>query len=111
MIFVFADDGTLEIIAGPEEAKQEYEGIDVEEGVYKFFDETGTRLNPNFIKPNKRSKFSVQSGEFELLPSTHSNEDDIFSHLNEASELNPNRWFNDLGEVKRFFENQRRSRL
>jgi hypothetical protein len=30
MIFVFAEDGTLEIIASQKEARRKYEGIDVE---------------------------------------------------------------------------------
>ena len=109
MIFVFADDATLDVIAGPEEAVRRYEGVDVEDGVYKFFDETGTQLNPHFIKPNRRSKFTVESGEFELLPSAHPGDGDIFSHLNEVRELSPNRWFDDIEEVKSFFHKQRRS--
>jgi hypothetical protein len=109
MIFVFNEDATLDVIADSEEAVRRYEGVDVEDGVYKFFDGTGARLSPHFIKQNKRSKFTVESGEFVLLPSSRPSEEDIFSHLNEVRELNLNRWFDDLEEVKRFLNKQRRS--
>lgn len=39
MIFVFLDDGILDVIANLEEAQRNYEGIDVESGVFQFFDE------------------------------------------------------------------------
>ena len=109
MIFVFNEDATMDVIAGPEEAGRRYEGVDVEGGVYKFFDETGARLNPHFVKQNKRSKFSVESGEFELLPSSEPGEGDIFSHLDGVRALTPNPWFGDLEGVKSFLKNRHHS--
>ena len=52
MIFVFVEDGTLEIIEELEEARRNYEGIDVESGVYDFYNEAGTYLKAVFTKPN-----------------------------------------------------------
>ncbi len=37
MIFVFAEDGSLEIIASLKEARRNYEGIDVESGVFRAY--------------------------------------------------------------------------
>jgi hypothetical protein len=107
MIFVFAEDGTLEVIAGADEARRNYEGVDVESGVFRFFDESGTNLEPRFTKPNKAGRLLgifgwVESGEFTLVPAPDAEGDDIFTCLRETSVLMPNPWFNDLGEVRRF---------
>lgn len=51
MIFVFVEDGTLEVIEDLEEARRRYEGIDVESGVFRFYDENGCFLAPKFAKP------------------------------------------------------------
>ena len=107
MVFVFAEDGTLEVLAGPDEARRNYEGIDVESGVFRFFDESGICLEPRFTKPNRAGRFLgifrwAESGEFMLVPAPDAEGDDIYTCLREVSELKPNPWFNDLGEVGRF---------
>lgn len=107
MIFVFVDDGTLEIIASPQEARRNYEGIDVERGSFRFFDEHGAPLEPRFTQPNRTGRLLgiiswVESGDFELVPAPASGEDNIFEHLLEVNQLEPNPWFKDLDEVKRF---------
>ena len=108
MIFIFIEDGTLEILASPEQARQKCEGIDVENGAFKFFDEDGTYLEPRFTRPNKAQRFLgiiswVESGEFELVRVPDS-EEDIFIRLSKTVELEPNQWFNDLDEVRRFLQ-------
>lgn len=57
MYFVFVEDGSLEIVETIEEVRKYYEGIDVESGVYKFFDKNGKRLKPKFTIPNKVKKY------------------------------------------------------
>ena len=108
MIFVFLDDSTLDVIANLEEAQRNYEGIDVEDGVYQFFDVTGSYLEPRFIEPNKTGRFLgivswVESGQFELIPNTETDED-INLYLAETSEINPNPYFSSLEEVRQFFK-------
>lgn len=110
MIFVFIDDGTLEVIASPEEARQRYEGIDVEGGALEFFDEDGTRLEPRFTRPNRSGRFLgilgwVESGLFELVRAPGS-EEDIFTRLSETVRLEPNQWFDDLNEIRQFLKNR-----
>jgi len=58
MYFVFVEDGSLEIVDTIDEVRTNYEGIDVESGVYEFFDKNGKRLNPSFTKPNKIKNIS-----------------------------------------------------
>jgi hypothetical protein len=67
MIFAFAtDDRTLMVFASEAEATSYAEGIDVEDGVWLFFDECGAPLQAIFTTPNKRGSFLVQSGIYHL---------------------------------------------
>jgi hypothetical protein len=106
MVFVFVEDGTLEVVGSIEEAERGYEGIDVESEVFTFFDASGTYLKPTFTKPNRSGRFLglfgwVESGEYRLAPSREDGED-IALFLCEAAELKPNPWFQSLAEVKDF---------
>jgi hypothetical protein len=69
--FVFAiDDGSLESFRTQAEAIVSAEGVDVEDGVYRFFAENGTELLPVFTMPNKRGSLTVLSGSYVLVPSS-----------------------------------------
>ena len=94
MIFVFAEDGTLEVIEGLSQA-QRYESLDVESGVFVFYDEDGTWLQPRFAR-----------GVFELVRSQQMDPTvDPFSvALAEASELKPNKYFQTLHAIRRHVE-------
>ena len=111
MIFVFVEDGSLEIVGDIDEVRKNYEGIDVESGVFQFFDENGQFLEPRFTKPNKKGRFLgifewVESGEFELVPAGKNISENIFDYLNETGELKPNPWFSSLDEVRRYLEDR-----
>ena len=66
-IFVFLDDQTLDIVSPSDNLIGEYEGIDVEDGVYGFFDQDLRIMEPYFTKPNKRSWVFVESGIYKLV--------------------------------------------
>ena len=105
-VFVFIEDGTLEVVGSMEEAERGYEGIDVESQVFTFFDASGTYLKPTFTRPNRSGKYLglfswVESGEYRLAPS-HEDGYDITTYLYEAADLKPNPWFRSLAEVKDF---------
>jgi hypothetical protein len=111
MIFVFIEDGALDVIANLEEAQRNYEGIDVESGVFQFFDEKGIYLEPQFTEPNRTGRFLgiikwVESGKFNLVPQTETDED-INLYLAETSEINPNPFFSSLDEVRQFLQGNR----
>ena len=111
MVFIFNDDGTLEVVNSLEEVRRNCEGIDVENGVFRFFDENGNHLEPRFTKPNKTCQvfgvFSlVEAGEYELIPSPIINEREIFLSLLEASEMESNPWFKSLDGVKGYLESR-----
>ena len=106
MIFVFIEDGTLDVIDSEEEALREYEGVDVENRVFEFYSEDGVYLIPQFTIPNEYSSLffgffqSVVSGVFTLVPDPNANEDSFEAMLCETTFLNENKFFNSLDEVK-----------
>jgi hypothetical protein len=104
-VFAFLEDGTLRLFETTTAAALEYEGIDVESGVVKFYDRSGTYLQPVFSSPNRTGKifglFSwVQSGVYALSPNTDAGEDPFAVALLEVSVLEPNPWFSTLEELK-----------
>jgi hypothetical protein len=106
MIFVFSDDRSLSVISKPDYG--EFEGVDVENGVYRYFDKDGTYLKPVFTKPNETGHAlgfipSVASGEYEFQAVPDSDED-LFFYLDRAISLEPNEWFHSLDEVRRFLK-------
>ena len=109
MFFVFTEDGCLEIVDTIKEIRTNYEGIDVESGVYEFFDQKGSRLKPRFSKPNKVKKYfglisTVESGQFDLIADVDPGSDSIFTLLKETSHLKSNKHFKSLANVKMYLE-------
>ena len=96
MVFAFLEDGTLEVHAAATDAFREYEGIDVESGVY---------LEPRFTTPNRSGKWLgliqwVHSGTYELVPNPSAEADTFALALYETSVLEPNPWFDSLDALK-----------
>ncbi|MFA6029787.1 MAG: hypothetical protein WC969_08040 [Elusimicrobiota bacterium] len=84
-----------------------YEGIDVEDGVYTFFNDKFRRLIPRFVIPNERSSFfglfgGVQSGTYVLEPESASKKEEFLYHLGRLDSVNPNRWFKTVEDVRKF---------
>lgn len=61
------DDGTLTAFQTERELVAACEGIDVEDGVYRFFDAAGRPLLPHFTSPNQRGRLSLTSGTYILM--------------------------------------------
>ncbi|MEZ0223519.1 MAG: hypothetical protein ACAH83_03115 [Alphaproteobacteria bacterium] len=105
MIFVFLEDGTMDVVENLAEAQRAYEGVDVEGGVFVFYNDRGVYLEPRFTVPNRYGKFLwlfdwSSSGVYELVPNPGAPEDPIWLALFETHSLNPNRFFKTLDEVK-----------
>jgi hypothetical protein len=105
VIFAFGEDGTLEVFGTAAEATLQYEGIDVESGVVRFYDEHGTFLEPRFTTPNRRGRILglmewVESGTYELVPNPTADEDSFALALYETQVLEPNQWFSSVEELK-----------
>jgi hypothetical protein len=104
-VFAFLEDGTLRLFESTTAAAREYEGIDVESGVVKFYDRSGTCLQPVFSAPNRSGKIFevfpwVQSGVYDLSPNPDAGEDPFAVALLEVSVLEPNPWFSSLHALK-----------
>jgi hypothetical protein len=105
MVFAFLEDGTLDVHASAEDAIREYEGIDVESEVVRFYDESGVYLEPRFTTPNRSGTWLglirwVESGAYQLVPNAAADTDSIALALHETSTLQPNPWFATLDDVK-----------
>jgi hypothetical protein len=105
MIFAFLEDGTLEVHEDLIAVQRAYEGVDVENEVVRFYDESGTYLEPQFIVPNRRGKTLgifgwVSSGIFKLVANPQAPQDSFALALYETATLTPNRWFATLEHLK-----------
>lgn len=117
MIFVFHEDGKLDLVESKEEACKIYPGRDVDTEYFVFYDDDGNYLSPHFIVPNRRvpilnSYFGItfwdKDGTYELKfdPQIGSREDPIWLMLHECRQLNPNKYFETLEDVKTYLESR-----
>lgn len=98
LIFALAtDEGTLMVFDNEESAIAYCEGIDVEEGGWRLWNDEGVALAAEFLTPNYRSGRTVGNGTYRLLT------DPRLPSLNNAlalvSRLEPNPYFATLSEV------------
>ena len=71
MIFVAeTEERILYAFADEASAIAQCEALDVESGVWLFWDDTGAPLEPEFITPNKRGILSVVNGTYRLVPAS-----------------------------------------
>jgi hypothetical protein len=111
MIFVFADDQTLNILDSIDEVRRDCEGVDVEEGIFSFFDESGSLLLPYFIESNKKGKLFglfgwVSSGVFDLKKSEEDIPYTIEEALDNTVSIDSNKYFDSLAAVRGFLTNK-----
>jgi hypothetical protein len=67
MLFAYeTDERSLIAFKNADEAIAYAEGIDVEQGVWLFFAEDGSPMQPVFTTPNQKGWFSVVSGTYTL---------------------------------------------
>lgn len=110
MIFVFAEDATLHVVDDLAAVRRLCEPIDVESGVFAFYDEDGRPLAPTFTKPNRERRIlgvlsSVEPGRFVLEPGGD-DLDPISVALQETASIEPNPWFADLAEVRKYLSDR-----
>jgi hypothetical protein len=108
VIFAKREDAVLEIFSDLNEIKQKCEGIDIESGVWDFFDEAGNPLCAKFNKPNLIKKYL-----FGLIKTVQSSQDFYFEQVTDGTEpklaecltsnikLEKNNFFSSIEEVKK----------
>ena len=86
MIYVFAnDDRGLTAYASEAEAISACEGVDVEDGNYRFFSSGGQPLLPRITRPTTRGFGVVTSGLYELRNDTTPTSADLTSLLSQVT--------------------------
>lgn len=76
------------------------EGIDVEAATWLFWAADGSALEAEFITPNKRGWFSVQSGTYRLIPASPEHHAHLAEALHEIVRLEPTPLFKSLLQVR-----------
>lgn len=97
----------LHVLGSETELQRGFEGIDVEKGVYKFFDETGIPLIAEFEAPNIKGKlfglFSwVASGMYRLVSAKSSVLPYLSEVLSSVSGIEKNTRFSNVTDVHAF---------
>ncbi len=88
MIFAYAtDDQTLISFASEQDAVAYAEGIDVEDGIWLFFSDSGAALEPIFSMPNQRGGLVVASGRYSLHPAGEPSAPDLHGLLHEVAHV------------------------
>jgi hypothetical protein len=110
MLFALDDGGILSVVGTIEEARRDFESVDVESGDVRFFDAKGQALDPVFAHRDKRSLFGLQltadPGPFDLQLSRSSPPPSLASCLGSVRFLEPNSLFADLAAVARHLESK-----
>jgi hypothetical protein len=104
-IFVFLDDSSLDVVDPSTNLNGAYEGVDVENGAYAFFDSQIRTMLPRFITPNREGRTLgvgwVASGSY-ILEASGDGHDDFIDRLSRVSVVNPNPWFETVEQVTEY---------
>jgi hypothetical protein len=106
MIFVLDETNALYVSDSEAELQGAFEGVDVENGIYRFFDHSGKRLAAEFTVPNRTGNMLgpmgwVRSGKYRLRPSADMSALNLSELLSTITVIEPNRYFSDLEAVRR----------
>ena len=114
MIIVFADDQTVDVLPDISSVRRECEAVDVEDGVYSFFDGMGRRLVPRFIAPVERRPIllrlftSIGGGNFELELDPQDDGSAFETSLANVVVIEPNERFATIPDLARHVAEKRR---
>jgi hypothetical protein len=113
MIIAFADDRTVEVFADIPSARRHCEAIDVDSGIYHFFDEDGRPLKPRIISPVGRTSLGfgvkmISGGNFELELDLDAEGTTFDELVAKAVAIEPNPRFATIADLKHYVDNNRR---
>ncbi len=85
MIFAAeTDEHSLHVFPDADTAAAYCDALDVENTVWRFWDDDGSPLEPRFTVPNQRRLFTTTLGEYVLVPGTdeqHESLLDVLPHI------------------------------
>jgi hypothetical protein len=106
MILVFQDDRTLSVASDEASVYRNCEGVDVQSGVYRFYNESGNSLKVVFDVPVKQGKWwslwSVDSGLYHLEVDLNPTGEPLWASFQQTAFLEPNEHFASLDDLKTF---------
>ena len=99
MIFAAAtDENTLFVFASIAEAITYCESIDVEDGGWIFWDDSGRALSAEFLIPNHRARFAVVGGTYRLVQV--SGKPTLTESIASIHHINGNPYFSTLSAIQ-----------
>lgn len=102
MIFALAtDEATLLVFPDAQGVLAYCEGIDVEDGAWRFWAHDGSPLQADFVVPNQRGRFAVTSGAYRLVAADAG--DDLPAAMDGIRGIEPNPFFASLAAVRAYF--------
>jgi hypothetical protein len=111
LIIAIGEDGTLSVFDGISSVRRDCEGIDVESGVWDFFDAKGTPLKPVFHHPNLVKKFlfgfftSITSSQkFDLVPDSTAAHPNLLTCLGDTTSIEKNDHFSDVASIRTYLQ-------
>jgi hypothetical protein len=115
MIIAFADDQTVQVFTDIASVRSQCEAIDVEDGIYHFFDEYGRPLKPRIITPVQRTSLPfgvklIDGGTFDLELDAEDERNAFDALLAHAVVIEPNRRFETIADLTRFVDANRRGK-
>ncbi len=113
LIFAIGEDGVLSVFDTISTVRRDCEGIDVESGVWEFFNSRGVPLRPVFHRPNivKNNTFwpfdsIASSQEFDLVTDVRNQDPTLLVCLARDIRLEKNNYFDDLDLVRKHLKNE-----
>ena len=104
------DDLGLTVFANERDAVSHCEGIDVEDGVWRFWDASGAPLKARFDVPNEKGRFCVASGRYHL--EADQDGEHLLAVLDQASYIQDEAGLIDTASIRtRLITNRRRRRV
>ena len=103
MIFAAeTEERSLHVFPDAETAAAYCDGLDVEATVWRFWDDDGSPLEPQFTTPNRRGLFRAQTGVYHLVPVSNGHHEFLWAALQQIRQVIGEVPFRDVRAVKEY---------
>ena len=103
MIFAAeTEERSLHVFPDADTATAYCDGLDVEATLWRFWDDDGSPLEPEFTTPNKRGLFTAQTGIYHLIPVSTGHHEFLWAALQQIRQVIGEFPFTDVRAVKEY---------
>lgn len=103
MIFAAeTEERSLHVFPDADTATAYVDGLDVESTLWRFWDDDGAPLQPEFTIPNKRGLFRAQTGIYRLVPVSSGHQEFLWAALQQIRQVIGELPFTDVRAVKEY---------